>query len=568
MNEKPLVIIQDLSKRFSPNLPFVLKNINAQIPKGQIIGIVGPDGAGKTTLIRLIAGLLLPSQGEILINGKNTILDSEYIHFISGYMPQKFGLYEDLTVLQNLNLYADLRGIIGSERQEAFDKLLKFTSLGPFIDRLAGHLSGGMKQKLGLACALIKKPELLLLDEPSVGIDPRSRKELWTMVTELLKEDISILWSTAYLDEAEKCHGVLLINKGELLFNGKPHELTKKTKDRVYKIKNIENKRSFLEIVSKNPDVIDAVVQGKDIRVVLKNEKVPFNQENLDYEKIKPRFEDAFVDILGGSSKLKPQLKLVKSHEKRDYENPIKVEHLTKKFGSFVAVNAISFTVKKQEIFGLLGPNGAGKSTTFKMLCGLLTPTQGTIKIHGLNLKDSLEKSKEGFGYMAQKFSLYSHLSVMQNLQFFSGIYGLQNKKKEQAIQQMIDIFELSPYLHESSELLPLGYKQRLSLACATMHQPEILFLDEPTSGVDPLTRREFWNHINSLVEGGVTVLVTTHFMDEAEYCDRIGLIYQGEMISIAPPDDLKEEAQSSKNPNPTLEDAFIKKIEEHDEKS
>jgi ABC-2 type transport system ATP-binding protein len=570
-----LVVIRNLSKRFDPTSPYALQSINAAISKGQMIGLAGPDGAGKTTLIRLIAGLLLPTEGSITVAGFDTIKEAEAIHRIIGYMPQRFGLYEDLTVIQNLNLYADLRGVIGKERKETFEKLLDFTTLKPFVDRLAKNLSGGMKQKLGLACALVKKPALLLLDEPSVGVDPISRRELWKMVKDLLDEGISVLWSTAYLDEAEKCDTVLLLNEGKLLYHGTPQEITKRVEGRTFLITNIaENRRQVLAEALKQSNVMDGIIQGSHVRIVTKTITTPpIEMDKLDagpYSKVvpvAPRFEDAFIDILGGGpggySELAEKTPAVPPKDKP----VIEAEKLFKKFGSFVAVDHVSFQIKSGEIFGLLGPNGAGKSTTFRMMCGLLKPTAGRSFVNGLDLQKASSEGRAQLGYMAQKFSLYGNLSVMQNLNFFSGIYSMEGNQQQESIDEMIHIFSLQPYLNVSADSLSLGYKQRMALACSLMHHPQVLFLDEPTSGVDPITRREFWNHINGLVEKGVTIIVTTHFMDEAEYCDRIGLIYQSKLIEIGTPDELKNEAKTEENPSPTLEDAFISLIEKHKNK-
>lgn len=566
-----LVNIQSLSKVFSPQFPPALSDINAVFPEGKIVGLVGPDGAGKTTLIRTMAGLLLPTEGKVTIAGHDTIKDAEYIHLQTSYMPQKFGLYEDLTVIQNLTLYADLRGVMGIERAQTFEKLLDFTGLKPFTDRLAKNLSGGMKQKLGLACALIKKPLLLLLDEPSVGVDPISRRELWKMIKNLLGEGISIVWSTAYLDEAQRCDTVLLLNEGKAMYFGPPQALTDRVDQRVVKLTRIStNKRKILTQALQEKGVIDGVIQGKDVRLVLKEKKTPITVSDpaVKQEIVAPRFEDAFIEILGGGPKGKSKLAELRPQLEKKSENAVVVDHLTKKFGDFVAADHITCAVKRGEIFGLLGPNGAGKSTTFKMMCGLLKPTEGKAYVNDLDLQIAGGEARSHIGYMAQKFSLYGNLSVQQNLNFFSGIYNLKGKEKREAIQRAIEIFSLKPYLNSSADLLPLGFKQRLSLACATLHQPEILFLDEPTSGVDPIIRREFWNHINGLVEKGVTILVTTHFMDEAEYCDRIALIYKGKIINIDSPDVLKEKAKTDKIPNPTLEDAFIQLIEEYDRNS
>lgn len=557
-----LVQINNLSKKFSEALPNAVSDITASFPKGKIIGIAGPDGSGKTTLIRLMAGLLKPSSGSITIDGFDTIKNAEKIHFLTGYMPQRFGLYEDLTVMQNLNLYADLRGVVGDERKATFERLLKFTGLAPFTGRLARDLSGGMKQKLGLACALVKKPALLLLDEPSVGVDPISRRELWSMVYSLVEEGISVVWSTAYLDEAESCSTVLLLNEGKLCFMGDPRELTSRVQGRVFKVTDIEgDRRKLLFDVLKDNSVMDGVIQGRDLRIVLRENASAPNY--LHAEQTPPRFEDAFIDILGGgpggTSELADKAPVVKD----GVHTVIKADKLTKKFGSFTAAENITLDVKKGEIFGLLGPNGAGKTTTFKMLCGLLKPTSGEAFVNGVDLLDAPSLARSHIGYMAQKFSLYGNLSVQQNLEFFAGIYSADRG----AIDEMIETFSLKAYLKISADALPLGFKQRLALACANMHNPPVLFLDEPTSGVDPITRREFWNHINGLAIKGVTIMVTTHFMDEAEYCDRIALVYRSRIINMDTPNALKDKVKSEKLPNPTLEDAFIQMIEDYDRK-
>ena len=536
---------------------FGINSITAEIRKGEIVGLIGPDGAGKTTLLRLMTGLLLPTEGSIVVGGFDTIQDSEKVHEITGYMPQRFGLYEDLTVLENLELYAELRGLEKEKKKETFDRLLKFTGLGPFTDRLAKNLSGGMKQKLGLACALLKKPQLLLLDEPSVGVDPISRRELWNMVHELLDDQIAIVWSTSYLDEAEKCDTVLLLNEGNLHFYGKPSELTEKMRGRVFKVEKPENKRGVLSQLIKEKNVLDGVIQGADIRVVLK-QKEPL----AGSKEVPARFEDAFIDLLGGSKVKESKLASAMPRMENPVEFPVVADHLTKRFGSFTAADAVSFQVKRGEIFGFLGPNGAGKSTTFKMLCGLLKPTEGKALVGGVDLEKAPGEARSHLGYMAQKFSLYGDLTMRQNLEFFSGVYGA----KKEMIGRMTEIFGLGPYLDQTCTALPLGLKQRLSLAAAMMHWPSVLFLDEPTSGMDPVSRREFWMHANGLAANGCTIMVSTHFMDEAEYCDRIALIYQGKIIHLDTPDALKAAVKSLENPNPTLEDAFVKMIEGYGE--
>jgi len=562
MTETAIDII-GVSKTFPGMDKPALDAITASIQRGMITGLVGPDAAGKTTLIRLIAGLLLPSLGQINVLGLNTAKNAEQLHDVMGYMPQKFGLYEDLTVIENLDLYAKLHGLMGREKDIMFDRMFMFTSLKPFINRLAGNLSGGMKQKLGLACSLLSRPKVLLLDEPSVGVDPVSRRELWKMVQELIGEGLCVVWSTAYLDEADKCHRVLLLNEGKLLFNGPPKDLTNRMKGRVFlwDVPFGHRHRKVLSQLLSRPGIIDGVIQGKKIRIVCAA-SLPQDSLNPEWREAEPRFEDAFVDVLGGGPSGQSVLALHMPQKKESSILPVEAEHLTKRFGDFTAANGISFSIQRGEIFGLLGPNGAGKSTTFKMLCGLLQPTSGKALVSGFDLKTATSKARSRIGYMAQKFSLYSDLSVEENLNFFSGVYGLSGETRKEKIDLMIKIFDLAPYLGSNAGTLPLGFKQRLALACAVMHEPDVLFLDEPTSGVDPITRREFWNHINGMVEKGVTIMVTTHFMDEAEYCDRIALIYGGVNIATGTPDELKDWVKIEGLPNPTMEDAFISLIE------
>lgn len=572
-SQEGIIRLQGLMKQFPGQQKPAVASLECEIHTGSVTGLVGPDGAGKTTLMRMLAGLLKPTEGTASVIGLAPIEDDRALHAVLGYMPQKFGLYEDLTVMENLTLYADLRSVTGQEREETFKRLLEFTALGPFTTRLAGKLSGGMKQKLGLACTLVGQPKVLLLDEPGVGVDPISRRELWQMVHELAGDGMLILWSTSYLDEAEQCRDVLLMNEGELLYHGAPKELTQQMAGRSLLVSHSEeNNRKLLQRALKLPQVSDGVIQGRSVRLILaKGSTVDELSQALDLRpesiaQTEPRFEDAFIDLLGGAATQESPLgKILYTVEGTQGETVIKAEALTKKFGDFAATDNVDFTVQRGEIFGLLGPNGAGKSTTFKMMCGLLVPTSGKALVLDMDLKTSSGKARQHLGYMAQKFSLYGNLTVAQNLRFFSGVYGLRGKAQEEKINRMSDAFNLQPIMNSATDALPLGFKQRLALACSLMHEPDILFLDEPTSGVDPITRREFWLHINSMVEKGVTVMVTTHFMDEAEYCDRIGLVYRGKLIASGTPDALKEQAANNEQTDPTMEQAFITLIHQWD---
>lgn len=572
MNDRQIQL-KGLMKQFAGMDRPAVARLDCTIHSGYVTGLVGPDGAGKTTLMRMLAGLLKPDDGSAAVLGLDPIADDSALHSVLGYMPQKFGLYEDLTVMENLNLYADLRSVTGETREKTFARLLEFTALGPFTERLAGKLSGGMKQKLGLACTLVGEPKVLLLDEPGVGVDPISRRELWEMVHELAGDGMLILWSTSYLDEAEQCQDVLLMNEGELLYQGEPTALTRTIAGRSFLMRSpAENNRKLLQRALKQEVVSDGMIQGRSVRVILKKSAsvedltgAPGMPE-LEIAETTPRFEDAFIDLLGGAGASESPLgAILHTVEGSPDETVIEAKSLTKKFGDFAATDNVDFAVKRGEIFGLLGPNGAGKSTTFKMMCGLLVPASGKALVLDMDLKVSSGKARQHLGYMAQKFSLYGNLTVEQNLRFFSGVYGLRGRAQNDKIDSMSNAFGLKAIARHTTDALPLGFKQRLALACSLMHEPDILFLDEPTSGVDPLTRREFWLHINSMVEKGVTVMVTTHFMDEAEYCDRIGLVYRGKLIASGTPDDLKAQAADEQQSDPTMEQAFITLINDWD---
>jgi len=553
-----------------------LDGISATLPEGKILGLVGPDGAGKTTLIRLFAGLMAPTAGSVEVLGRTPQAEGGTTQAETGYMPQRFGLYEDLSVLDNLNLYANLRALDAAERGRRFTELLRFTDLAPFTERLAGRLSGGMKQKLGLACALLGEPRLLLLDEPGVGVDPLSRRELWRMVSELVARGVTVLWSTAYLEEAERCAYIWLLDAGRLLYDGPPRELSERVRGRVFRrrVRPGEARQTAEQELARDA-VLDAVIQGASVRLVARPQRESSFQ-GAQYEPVEPRLEDAYVELLGGPRKgesllargwaaqapMAPADVPPGPASARDADVLVRAVDLTRRFGDFVAADTISFEVRAGEIYGLLGPNGAGKSTTFRMLCGLLKPTAGDASVAGVNLLYAASRARARLGYMAQKFSLYGDLSVGQNLDYFADIYGLTRAAKRVRVPAMIEMFELAPHLESNAALLPLGFKQRLALACATLHAPAVLFLDEPTSGVDPLMRREFWHHINALTTRGVAVVVTTHFMEEAEYCDRIGLIWRGRKIAEGTPDELKARVRSARQPEPTLEDAFIALVE------
>jgi ABC-2 type transport system ATP-binding protein len=543
-----------------------LADISAHVAEGMITGVVGPDGAGKTTLLRLLAGLLRPTAGSVTVLGHDMATDAQAAHGAIGYMPQRFGLYEDLSVGENLSLFADLHALAAEVRAERIPRLLDFTGLAPFTARLAGQLSGGMKQKLGLACALLARPRLLLLDEPSVGVDPASRRELWAMVAAMLAEGraegMAVVWATAYLDEAERCGRVVLLHEGRMLAEAPPGDFLAPLRGRVFSLAvSAAGRRAAGRLAAVDPAVLDVAVAGDALRLVLRPGAAPPDAAALGGTALAPaapRFEDGFVDRLATAPAVVPDEPARPGHA----EGPaIEVHDLVRRFGAFTAVDHVSFAVARGEIFGLLGPNGAGKSTTFRMLCGLLQPTAGSARVAGLDLLRAPAAARARIGYMAQRFSLYGELTVAENLAFFARVYGLDRAAQAKAIAEALERFELAEVRAGVAAALPLGVKQRLALAAALLHRPDILFLDEPTSGVDPLARRAFWARIGALAEAGVTVLVTSHFMDEAEYCDRLGIISAGRLIATDTPAGLRARVRGPDLPAPTLEDAFIRLV-------
>jgi len=557
-----------------PRVTHALRGVEIEVRRGRITGLIGPDGAGKTTLMRIASGLLVPKRGEVEVLGFDVARKPLEIQARVGYMPQRFGLYEDLSVQENLDLYADLQGVAPQSRAARYHELMNMTGLAPFTGRLAGRLSGGMKQKLGLACTLVHPPELLLLDEPTVGVDPVSRRELWEIVYRLVREQaMTVLLSTAYLDEAERCDEVIVLHEGRQLGHGAPDDFSRPMTGRSFAVGAPDlGKRTLQARLAARPGVLDTVIQGEHVRVVLDADTAATPQSVIaelpgaGIEPVPPRFEDAFVTMIRGDQSVRRIEVSTASTAKRSDGQVIKVQHLDRRFGDFYAVRDLSFDVGHGEVFGLLGANGAGKSTTFRMLCGLLPASGGEISVAGVDLRTAAAAARARIGYMSQKFSLYGNLSVQQNLRFFASAYGLAGKRQRQRIDAALADFELQGYRDTAGETLPLGYKQRLALACALLHEPEILFLDEPTSGVDPLARREFWARISALAELGVTVLVTTHFMEEAEYCDRMAIMAAGRILALGTPEQIKAKARSAQQPGvgreTTMEDAFIALIE------
>ena len=446
-----------------------LDDVSFTVQKGEVFGLIGPDGAGKTSMYRILCSLLLPETGTATVGGLDVVKQMREVRCCVGYMPGRFSLYQDLTVEENLKFFATL---FGTTVEAGYDSIKAiYQQIERFKDRRAGALSGGMKQKLALSCALVHQPSVLFLDEPTTGVDPVSRKEFWEMLSMLKERGITIVASTPYLDEVRCCERVAFLDHG--------------------KIRGIDK-----------PEVI------------------------LD------RFKDIFNP---------PGIEHDKQVELKD-ENVIEVEHLVKAFGSFHAVDDISFTVKKGEIFGFLGANGAGKTTAMHMLTGLNQPTSGTGRVCGYDIRTEYEQIKRHIGYMSQKFSLYEDLTVAENIRLFAGIYGMKDGDIARKTDELLERLKFAELKHTLVKSLPLGWKQKLAFSVSIFHEPGVVFLDEPTGGVDPATRRQFWELIYGAAERGITVFVTTHYMDEAEYCDRISIMVDGKIKAIGTLKALKRE--------------------------
>lgn len=461
-----MIKVTDLSKSYGNVC--ALNNVSFEVGKGEIFGLIGPDGAGKTTLFRILTTLLLPDEGTAIVDGCDTIKDMKRIRQSVGYMPSKFSLYQDLTVEENLDFFATLFGTT----IEAGYELIKpiYAQIEPFKDRKAGALSGGMKQKLALSCALVHKPMVLFLDEPTTGVDPVSRKEFWEMLQSLRNQGITIVASTPYLDEVRQCERVAFLAEGK--------------------------------------------IQGIDTpEIILERFANVFNPPPID----------------------KPKTEVTES------ENVIEVEHLVKAFGTFKAVNDISFKVKRGEIFGFLGANGAGKTTAMRILTGLNQPTSGKGMVAGYDVATEYEQIKQHIGYMSQKFTLYEDLTVKENIRLFAGIYGLSTAEISKRTNKLLESMHFTEHKNDIVASLPLGWKQKLAFSVSILHEPDVVFLDEPTGGVDPKTRRQFWELIYEAAKRGITVFVTTHYMDEAEYCDRLSIMVDGKIAAIGTPNELKE---------------------------
>ena len=463
------IVVNNVSKSYGKVQ--ALSDVSFSVGKGEVFGLIGPDGAGKTSMFRILCSLLLPDAGAATVDGYDVVRQMHEVRSRVGYMPGKFSLYQDLTIEENLNFFATLFGTTVDEGYDSIKAI--YSQIERFKDRKAGALSGGMKQKLALSCALVHQPSVLLLDEPTPGVDPVSRKELWEMLLMLKERGITIVASTPYLDEVRCCERVAFLDQGKVRGIGTPDDIL----------------TQFANIF--NPPGID---KSEELKV--KNE---------------------------------------------ESENVIEVEHLVKAFGSFHAVDDISFSVKRGEIFGFLGANGAGKTTAMHMLTGLNQPTSGTGRVVGFDIRTEYEQIKKHIGYMSQRFSLYEDLTVAENIRLFAGIYGMKSEEIRVKSEELLHRLKFEDHRNDLVGSLPLGWKQKLAFSVSIFHNPGVVFLDEPTGGVDPATRRQFWELIYDAARRGITIFVTTHYMDEAEYCDRISIMVDGKISALGTPDELKQ---------------------------
>ena len=458
------IIVEHVSKRYGK--VSALRDVSFSVGRGEVFGLIGPDGAGKTTLFRILATLLLADGGRASVGGFDVVRGMDEIRRITGYMPGRFSLYQDLTVEENLEFFATL---FGTTVEAEYDHIKAvYSQIEPFKTRKAGALSGGMKQKLALSCALVHRPDILLLDEPTTGVDPVSRKELWDMLGTLRERGITIVVSTPYLDEVRRCHRIAFMQEGTVRAVGTPDEILE-------------------------------------------------------------RFKDVFCTA-----------GIAHSGHAAGAENVIEVSHLVKAFGTFRAVDDISFSVRRGEIFGFLGANGAGKTTAMHILTGLSRPTSGSGRVAGCDIITEYEQIKKHIGYMSQRFSLYGDLTVRENIRLFAGIYGMKDRDIRRKTTELLDRLDFAAHGDDIVAALPLGWKQKLAFSVSIFHEPEVVFLDEPTGGVDPATRRQFWQLIYAAADRGITVFVTTHYMDEAEYCDRISIMVDGRIRAMGSPEELK----------------------------
>lgn len=549
----PAIRVRSLRKNYGA--VEAVRGIDFDVRAGEIFGVIGPDGAGKTTTFQILAGVMQASSGTAEVFG-NPARESRSL---AGYLTQSFSLYPDLSVAENVRYIGDLRRVPAKEIEARGNRYLGMFDMGRFTDRLAGRLSGGMKQKLSLVCALVAQPRVLLLDEPTTGVDPVSRREFWDTLAHLASDGLTIVVATPYLDEAERCHRVALMHLGQIHETGTPAELRERLQMKRLEVRtgNLGKAEDVLASLVEHPgehQISDVQRFGDRLDVLVGDPRAGsaavesvLSQDALGTPEIRvtePTLENTFVATLRslGQEIATPMFPGRHSHRDLCKQIAIKAKDLSRSFGSFHAVKGINLQVEYGEIFGLLGANGAGKTTTIKMLCGLLAPSSGLMELAGERGSLRSESVRKRVGYMSQKFSLYDDLTIDENLDFFAGIYGVPKAELEEKKKWVLEFSGLKGKEKQITGSLPGGWKQRVAFGAAILHEPSVLFLDEPTSGVDPLARRAFWRMINQLADRGTAILVTTHYLEEAEQCNRLGFMVAGELVAEGTPSGVKRE--------------------------
>jgi ABC-2 type transport system ATP-binding protein len=546
------VSVENLHKKYGET--HAVRGITLEVSEGEIFGLIGPDGAGKTSTFQVLAGVMEATSGAAKVFGK----PARAMRLETGYLTQTFSLYPDLSVSENIRYIGDLRRVPHDEIVRRSERYLGLFGMYRFQDRLAGRLSGGMKQKLALVCALVPEPRVLLLDEPTTGVDPVSRREFWDVLARLAAEGLTVLVATPYLDEAERCHRVALMHSGEIQYIGTPSELRRvlgltRLEFRTPQLPRAEqllsgpSRLSQIIDVQRFGDRLDLLVEDsesaeKALVAAMARSEVPVDEVRAD----EPTLENTFVTNLRRLGHRMHDEPFPGRHDHKQLAGNVAIgaEHLTKRFGDFTAVKDVSLKVHYGEIYGFLGANGAGKTTTIKMLCALLPQTEGATSLAGERGNLQTGRIRRQIGYMSQKFSLYDDLTIEQNLDFFAEVYGVPEQERVEKRKWVLSFSGLEGKEKQITGSLPGGWKQRVAFGAAIMHEPSILFLDEPTSGVDPLARRAFWSMINHLADAGTAILVTTHYLEEAEQCNRLGLMVAGELAIEGTPSEIKKQQQ------------------------
>jgi len=555
MMHTPAIEARGLQKKYDNVL--AVSGLDLRVERGEMFGLVGADGAGKTTTIRMLCTLVLPSAGQARVLGMDTVRDAARIKGKIGYVSERFNLYPTLTVEENLTFFAKLRNIPPEVSEERQKELLHFCRLEPFRKRHAEHLSGGMQKKLALACSLIHEPEVIFLDEPTTGVDPVSRRDFWRIIANFLARGITVLVSTPYLDEAERFNRIAFMHEGQIIACDTPQNLKAQLPGELLEIRARQASK-VVTVLPQAPFVQTAQVFGDTVHVMVdrvEERRAEINRllkENsvsiIDLRPISPGLEDVFVARLAGLEERPKSLDAAENSvdttvkEGGQHETTIQITDLSKKFGDFTAVDRVNFSIGRGEIFGLLGPNGSGKTTTIRMITGLLQPTGGNAFVLGGDMSKMADMVQARIGYMSQKFSLFNDLTVEENINFYGNLYSLPAALLRERKQWVLKMAGLRGKEKTMASELAGGWKQRLALGCTIIHRPEVVFLDEPTAGVDPLSRRAFWKLIQQMSARGTTIFITTHYMDEAEHCHRLGLMYQGRLIALGSPYQLKTE--------------------------